>query len=67
MIVELKISFNPATNEVAFSGPLENKLLCYGLLEMARDAVKSFGEKTVAQRGLQVVGAMPEIQAAGGR
>jgi hypothetical protein len=28
--------------QIAVSGPIDNKLLCYGLLECARDAIRDF-------------------------
>jgi hypothetical protein len=28
-------------------GPIDDKLTCYGMLELARDAIKSFSEKQV--------------------
>ncbi len=34
MTIELE-----GTGQVSVSGPLENKILCYGLLEMARQSV----------------------------
>jgi hypothetical protein len=40
MIVELKITFDPATKQVQVSGPINDKMLAYSMLEMARDAIK---------------------------
>jgi hypothetical protein len=39
--VELKISFIPG-QEPQISGPLQDKMLCYAMLEVARDAIQSF-------------------------
>lgn len=38
---ELTITFNP-DGTVQVRGPLNNKVLCYGMLEAARDAVRDF-------------------------
>ena len=31
-----------ANGQVGVNGPLENKIVCYGLLEAARDAIKDY-------------------------
>lgn len=33
---------------VTATGPIENKVLCYGMLESARDAIKDFTDKQAA-------------------
>jgi hypothetical protein len=38
MPLELKIMMDDA-GQVTMSGPIENKILCYGLLEVARDGI----------------------------
>ena len=35
------------TGQVSVAGPLHDKLLCYGLLEQAKDAVRMFKEPLV--------------------
>lgn len=42
MDIKLEITMNVETGNVNVSGPVENKGLCYGMLEMARDAIKDF-------------------------
>ena len=42
MIITIAIMFNEQTGEMQVQGPVQNKVLCYGLLEMARDVVKEF-------------------------
>ncbi len=39
MNIQLVISFDQATGQVSVSGPIDNKLLSYGLLEVARDTI----------------------------
>lgn len=36
--------------QVDVSGPVENKVLCYGLLEVARDAIAEHAKKAAEQR-----------------
>jgi hypothetical protein len=43
-MVELKITVDDAGN-INVNGPIANKMLCYGMLEMAKDAIKKFSEK----------------------
>lgn len=48
--------------ETKVSGPLNNKLLCYGLLECARDIIAEFTEadaKAADQRVVLAPGALP--------
>ena len=35
----LTITFNPANGAVSVSGPIHDRVLCYGILGMARDAI----------------------------
>jgi hypothetical protein len=49
---------------VSVNGPLENKLLCYGLLEVARDAVHAY--QVQAAKRIQPV-SQNEFEAAKGR
>lgn len=44
MPIELKI-VQDDTGQVLVSGPIGNKLLCYGLLEAARDAIQAYHEQ----------------------
>jgi hypothetical protein len=38
-IVTLTIQMNQATRQIGVQGPIEDKLFCYGLLEMAKEAI----------------------------
>jgi hypothetical protein len=42
------------------AGPLENKLLCYGLLEMAKEAVSRHGQAVVTPPTLSEMDALAE-------
>lgn len=37
--VQLTITIDPTTGAVNVNGPIGNKMFCYGLLEMAREAI----------------------------
>lgn len=41
MNAELKITLTPS-GQVLVTGPIANKLLCYGMLGLARDVVRDF-------------------------
>lgn len=53
-MVELKITMDDK-GQIGVNGPLKDKVLCYGLLEVARDAIKAFGERPAS--GIIPVGA----------
>jgi hypothetical protein len=56
-MVELKIAINDA-GQVAITGPIDNEMLVYYLLEKTRQAVAAHHEK-VAQRIVQPATALP--------
>ena len=41
-IEEIRITFNPNTKEVNITGPIQDKLLCFGMLEMAKMIVTNY-------------------------
>lgn len=49
MKVDLIISMNEA-GQVSVNGPIGNKMLCYGLLGAAHDAIKDFCDKAAEQK-----------------
>ena len=44
MVIQLLIELN-AEGKVDVTGPLDNKAVCYFLLEEAKDAIKDFHQK----------------------
>ena len=38
--IELTIRFNQVTGDLSIAGPVENKVMAYGLLEAAKDAIR---------------------------
>lgn len=59
MAVQIVITFNPATGQISVNGPLDNCMLCYGMIEMAREVIQSKGKAEpksqlfIAQAGLR--------------
>ena len=57
----LTIKFTPASDEFRVNGPIENMVLCYGMLERARDVIKDVhdgklkGTKSKKQKGESVL------------
>lgn len=49
MIIELKITHNPETGALGISGPIQNKLLVYGMLELAKEAIASQEQQAAPQ------------------
>ena len=47
--IQMIITFYPANGRVDVSGPLTNRTLCYGMLEMAKDAIYELKEKMKPQ------------------
>ena len=43
-MVKLTITFTDR-GTVALEGPLQDKIFCFGLLEMAKEAVRNYGTK----------------------
>lgn len=56
MNAELKIILNEA-GQVSVTGPIDQKPLCYGLLEVARDVIAA--HKPMEQRIVQPATALP--------
>lgn len=48
MTVELKITLDTATNAISVTGPIHDRLLCYGLLEEGRVIVTDAAKKAAA-------------------
>jgi hypothetical protein len=40
MTLQLTISLDPQTNQISVAGPIDQKTLCYGMLESAKDAIR---------------------------
>lgn len=55
------IGLSKETGEVVVQGPLQDKVLCYGMLEAARDAVRDYrgDEKRIVTAPANVLGIKP--------
>ena len=47
--IQLVIEFDDATGAISMQGPLQQRMLCYGMLEMARTIVDKRGMETPAK------------------
>jgi hypothetical protein len=56
MIIELTIRYDDQTGACNANGPLANKLVCYGMLEMARDIVNETATKAMNAKIVGVAG-----------
>lgn len=41
-VVTLTIQFDQLTGQVQVNGPIANAMLCYGLLEAAKDSIRNY-------------------------
>ncbi len=48
-LLQMMIIFNPNNGQVQVTGPLNNRTLAYGMLEMAREAIYELKEKMKPQ------------------
>lgn len=63
-MTELRIVMNDA-GQIGVSGPIENVLVCYGLLELARDAIREHAAAAAARKIAPATGA--DIRALNGQ
>lgn len=45
---KLEITYDPQASQVGVSGCINDKTLCYGMLESAKDAIRAHCEKQAA-------------------
>lgn len=48
--VQLVITFDQISGQVNVSGPINNAMLCYGMLEAAKDSIRSFVQKQASEQ-----------------
>lgn len=56
-MIQLVIDYDPHSNQIGVSGPVDQKTLCYGLLESAKDAIRDHCRPSQAG----IVAASPEM------
>ena len=59
MNVQLVITLDQATGAIQVSGPIEQPMLAYGLLELARDAIRDHNAQKKALNGLVIPQIVP--------
>jgi hypothetical protein len=61
-VLTLSITLDQATGQVGVNGPIQNPMICMGMLEMAKKAIHDFS--TEQAKGARIVPAksMPFIQ-----
>ena len=62
--VSLTIVFDPASGAVAVNGPINNPMFCYGLLEMARQAIQNYAAEAAKGQRIVPANVMPMIKPA---
>ena len=60
--VELKITFDQLTGQVQVNGPIQNLVLCMGMMEMAKQALHEFAKEQAKGQRIVPAKAMPFIQ-----
>lgn len=45
----IAITFNPADGSVSVNGAIENKLLAFGMLELAKEAISEYHKQAMAR------------------
>jgi len=58
MAMEMRILINDA-GQVSVTGPIDNKLVCYGLLEVAKECIRDHHEK--AKTLVQPIAVIPHF------
>lgn len=56
---ELKITLTQA-GQIQIEGPIDNKMLCYGMMECARDAIKEFTDQKAKSPIVPANGVLPD-------
>lgn len=55
-MTKIIINYDETTGKLGLEGPIDNKILAYGLLELAKEGVRLYGEQN--QRLIQPVAGM---------
>lgn len=55
IVSEIKITMDER-GAIAVTGPLENRFMCYAMLEVARDVIKDHAERAAQARQVSLVG-----------
>jgi hypothetical protein len=58
----LSITFDQLTGQVSVGGPIENYLVCYGMLEAAKDAIRSFAAQRAQNQVITPATFLPQLK-----
>lgn len=61
-VVTLVITMDQLTGQVNVTGPIQNTILCMGMIEMAKHALHKFADEQAKGNRIIPVSAMPAIQ-----
>lgn len=59
VIKTLVIELNVATGAVSATGPIGEKLLCYGMLDCARDGIRDYNDRLARPKIVRPEGPLP--------
>jgi hypothetical protein len=60
--VQLLIEFDQMTGAVTVNGPIQNAMFCYGVLEMARQAIQNFAAEAAKGQRILPANVMPMLK-----
>lgn len=55
----LTVEFDQVSGQINVNGPINNKTLCYGMLEAAKDAIRDFVAKNTEHSSIMPVTILP--------
>jgi hypothetical protein len=61
-VLTLAITFDQTTGQVGVNGPIQNPLLCMGMMEMAKNAIHKFADETAKGQRIVPATALPFIK-----
>jgi hypothetical protein len=62
--VTLVISFDQLTGAIGVNAPVQNIMLCYGMLEMARQAIQNYAAEAAKERRILPANVLPMMKPA---
>ncbi len=53
-LVTMTVTFDPQTGNVNVNGPIQDKIFCYGVLELAKDAIRRYNPNRIVAPALEL-------------
>jgi hypothetical protein len=63
-VVTLTISFDQTSGAIGVNAPVQNIMLCYGMLEMARQTIQNFAAEAAKERRILPANVLPMMKPA---